>query len=103
MVSIIIVGKVFKMETLSEVLSIHSRINDKNIAKVRLNGYNISTERSLWQRGALRSFSINSGDLRKSWSRHEMLLLHDGKSRRARIKIAALPTDEDSFGLIEFL
>lgn len=91
------------MATLSDVLNVYSKTNKKPIAQIVLNGYNISAEKSLGQQGAMRSFSVDDGDLWDHWSRQEALILHDKNGRKAPIKIAALPAEEDGFGLIEFL
>ena len=91
------------MTTLSKVLGVYSKANKKDIAKIRLNGYNIPAEQSLGQQGAMRSFSVHSGDLWESWSCQEELILHDKNGRKAPVRIAALPAEEGSFGLIEFL
>ena len=91
------------MATLSDVLDVYSKTSKKPIAHVVLNGYNISAAESLGKQGAMRSFSVNSGDLWDPWSLQESLLLHDENGREAPIKIAALPAEEDGFGLIEFL
>jgi len=91
------------MATLSDVLDVYSKTSKKPIAHIVLNGYNISASKSLGKQGAMRSFSVNSGDLWDPWSLQEALILHDESGRQAPIKIAALPAEEDGFGLIEFL
>ena len=91
------------MATLSELLDVYSQTSKKPIAQIMLNGYNISVTESLGQQGAMRSFSVDNGDLWDPWSLQEELVLHDENGRKAPIKIAALPAEEDGFGLIEFL
>ena len=91
------------MTTLSSILDVYSKASKKPIAQIVLNGYNISATESLGQQGAMRSFSVDDGDLWDHWSRQDTLLLHDEKGRETPIKIAALPAEEDGFGLIEFL
>ena len=75
----------------------------KRIASVILNGYNISERASLGNAGAMRSFKLTHGELWDQWSRREELNLMAQDGREARVRIAAHPSDEDSFGLIEFL
>lgn len=89
--------------SLSDILDVYSKTSKKPIAQIVLNGYNISAAQSLGEQGAMRSFSVDNGDLWDHWARQESLLLHDENGREAPIKIAALPAEEDGFGLIEFL
>lgn len=91
------------MTILSPVLDVYSKTSKKPIARIILNGYNISAAKSLGQQGAMRSFSVDNGDLWDQWSRQDTLVLHDENGRQNPIKIAALPAEEDGFGLIEFL
>jgi hypothetical protein len=73
------------------------------IAQVILNGYNIDRDGSLGSLGAMRSFRIVAGDLWQAWSGQTAVILSDESGQETVVKIAALPTDKESFGLIEFL
>lgn len=82
---------------------VYNSQSGKPIAKVILNGYNIAAENAPTTLGAMRSFKMVEGDLWDEWSTQEkfILRLEDGQITKARV--AALPAEVDSFGLIEFL
>ena len=85
------------------LLNVHVPGQVTPIAQVTLNGYNIEKNVSLGDLGAIRSFKVISGSLWDFWSTQETLLLRDQKGNEIQIKIAALPTDDNSAGLIEFI
>jgi len=91
------------MNKVTDELKILDLQTNKQIAKVVLNGYNIDSDGGLGQRGMMRSFTITSGDLWDQWSLQQILNLRDEAGREAQIRIAALPVEQDSYGLIEFL
>ncbi len=90
------------MTNLSEVFQVYTITNQK-VAKVVLNGYNIEEGGPLGMNGAMRSFKLLQGDLWQEWSAQESLFLRTGAGINNEIRIAALPADEEGFGLIEFL
>ena len=91
------------MAKLSDVLDVYNTHTKELVARVVLNGYNIKSSGPLGEQGRMRSFSLTSGSLWDPWQRQEQLTMHNEDGRKATIRIAALPADEDSFGLIEFL
>ncbi len=92
-----------KTDIESPVLEVYAANSSKTIAKVVLNGYNIEKDGSLGTLGAMRSFKVVAGDLWEQWNDQETLKLAETEENEAKIKIAALPTDDDGFGLIEFI
>lgn len=90
------------MENIFEVYQVYSETHQK-VAKVALNGYNIEEGGPLGMHGALRSFKLIQGDLWQEWAAQEALYLHTGADAHTPIRIAAIPVEEDGFGLIEFL
>ena len=91
------------MEKTSDILEVRHNANQELVATVMLNGYNITGEGPLGQQGVIRSFKVVQGDLFDPWDAQETLRLKDQAGREADIRVAALPVDEDSFGLLEFL
>ncbi|MCP4360096.1 MAG: hypothetical protein GY796_18985 [Chloroflexi bacterium] len=49
------------------------------------------------------SFKIMDGDLWDEWHNQSHLTLRTTEGKEATIKVAALPVEDDSYGLIEFL
>lgn len=68
-----------------------------------LNGYNILAGGPLGLAGKMRSFKLLQGDLVDPWQTGSLLSLQDDAGREMTIRIAALPVDEDSAGLVEFV
>jgi len=87
----------------SVVLTIYHRHQKKEIAQVILNGYHIGQEVTLGSLGAMRSFKIVRGDLWEQWNRQTAVALTSDDGQEVMVRIAALPVDDDSFGLIEFV
>lgn len=77
--------------------------NGKELAKIVLNGYNIAAGGPLGKTGAMRSFCVLDGDLWDHWSESRLLMIRAEDGRVADGRVAALPAEEDSFGLLEFL
>ncbi len=86
-----------------EVLFVLNPQSTNPVAKVVLNGYNIEQSNSLGRYGAMCSFKIVDGDLWAEWHTQAQLVLRTQAGKEARIKITALPVEEDSYGLIEFV
>ena len=73
------------------------------MARIALNGYNIDSGGALGMSGAMRSFRIIKGDLWDQWNNQETLIIRGDDQTEARIRIAALPAEDDSFGFVEFV
>ena len=73
------------------------------LAKIVLNGYNIESKDALGRHGAMCSFKIIAGDLWDEWHAQSQLLLRTQEGQEAAIKVTALPVEDDSYGLIEFI
>ncbi|MFQ5400993.1 MAG: hypothetical protein ACE5E7_15520 [Anaerolineae bacterium] len=91
------------MESKTQPLQVLSTRTGKVVATIQLNGYSISSGGPLGLNGNMHSFCIQQGNLWSPWSHQEVLVLRDRNGRQTRVKIAALPVEDDSFGLIEFL
>ena len=87
----------------SPLLAIRHSQQKNVVAKVILNGYNIDQGMSLGSLGAMRSFKIIEGDLWDEWHEQTAVVLTDSIGQPTLVRIAALPTDDESFGLIEFI
>lgn len=90
------------METLSDILLILNPRN-KTVARVVLNGYNIDQGGPLGHEGAMRSFKLVEGDLWQEWAAQTTLMLRNARGQQSEIRVAALPAEIESFGLIEFM
>jgi hypothetical protein len=51
----------------------------------------------------MRSFKIVRGDLWDLWNEQTAAILANNNGQETIVKVAALPVDNDSFGLIEFI
>jgi hypothetical protein len=51
----------------------------------------------------LRSFRLVAGDLRPQWQRHTTALLCVSNGQGLPVRIAAMPTEDDGWGLLEFI
>ena len=91
------------VEKLSPPLQIYHPEQEKPVATIALNGYNISKQSTLSQRGAMQSFKVIRGNLHEHWECQSTLLLTGLRGEKAPIKIAALPMEAEAFGLIEFI
>ncbi len=77
--------------------------NGKELAKIVLNGYNIAAGGPLGKVGAMRSFRVVDGDLWDHWSEGRLIMVHAEDGRIADGRVAALPAEEGSAGLMEFI
>ena len=87
----------------SKVLKVYDDQRRVVVAQVILNGYDIRAGETTVPHGAMRSFKIVQGDLWAPWNIQAALILSNDVGQEASVKVAALPADEDGFGLIEFL
>ncbi len=85
------------------ILNIYQASPPTCIAQIILNGYNIEQDESFGALGTMRSFKIVQGDLWTEWHNQTAVMLADAQGQEAIIRIAALPVEDDSFGLIEFV
>lgn len=90
------------MESLSNILLVLNQ-HKKPVARVVLNGYNIDQGGPLGHEGAMRSFKLLEGDLWQEWATQTPLLLQSELGQQSKIRVAALPAESESFGLIEFI
>lgn len=90
------------MTKLSDVLQVYTQAN-KLVANIVLNGYNIEEGGPLGRHGAMRSFKIVAGDLWDPWYAQNTVTLRTGVGQESKIRIAALPVEDEGFGLIEFI
>ncbi|MCA9997079.1 MAG: hypothetical protein KDE56_15080 [Anaerolineales bacterium] len=91
------------MKENTATLQVYSPQQTNAVANIVLNGYNIRGEGPLGKQGSMRSFTIVSGDLWDQWSDQITLRLQDTTGKSSNIRIAALPVEDDGYGLIEFL
>ncbi|MBK8433734.1 MAG: hypothetical protein IPL28_21705 [Chloroflexi bacterium] len=75
----------------------------RKLALIVLNGYNIAAGGPLGKSGAMRSFKILKGNLWDEWSERRSLMVRAEDGRTADARVAALPAEENSSGLIEFI
>lgn len=87
----------------AEQLEVFKSENKRPLAKVVLNGYNIESKDALGRHGAMCSFKIIDGDLWDEWHDQTHLVLRTQEGKEATIKVTALPAEEDSYGLLEFI
>lgn len=91
------------MNNSASVLKVYDHQKNEMLAQVILNGYDIKAGVTTVPHGAMRSFRIVTGDLWEQWDVQMPLLLCNAIGQEAAVKVAALPVDNESFGLIEFL
>lgn len=87
----------------TDQLEVYKSEIKRPLAKVVLNGYNIESKDALGRHGAMCSFKIIDGDLWDEWHDQTHLVLRTKEGKEATIKVTALPAEEDSYGLIEFI
>ncbi len=89
--------------SVENVLDVYKPHTKAPVARVVLNGYNIDQTKSFGRHGAMCSFKIVDGDLWEEWHDQTHLILRGQTGKEASIKITALPVEDDSYGLIEFI
>ena len=90
-------------EKMTEQFEVFNKENNERVANVMLNGYNIERGAAGGLFGAMRSFKVLDGDLTDSWSTRQSLRIRNQHGEETTVRIAALPVDEESYGLIEFI
>ncbi len=88
---------------LSAALDVCDTHNGKVVARIALNGYDIQAGSLLPSTGAMRSFVLLTGDLWDHWNAYAPLRLRNEAGASVAIRVAALPVEDDGYGLIEFL
>lgn len=91
------------MKNISTELKLYTQEKDDVLARVVLNGYHIEAGIAALPHGTMSSFMALDGDLWDAMAYREELILKQADGTEAKVRIAALPVDDDSFGLIEFL
>jgi hypothetical protein len=85
------------------VLTIYHTGQKKALAQVILNGYHIGQDVTFGSLGSMRSFKIVRGDLWEEWDRQTAVALTSDDGQAVMVRIAALPVEDGSFGLVEFV
>lgn len=88
---------------LSDALNIHDPHSGKLLACIALNGYDIGAGGLFPTSGAMRSFVLLKGDLWDQWNAVEAVTLTHETGQHVPVRVAALPVEEDGYGLLEFL
>lgn len=88
---------------LTDALDVYNNQNSKLIARISLNGYNIESGGLFPSSGTMRSFVLLDGDLWDQWNAVETVMLKKETGTQVPIRVAALPVEDDGYGLIEFL
>ncbi len=90
-------------KNLSSALDVYDTQKNRLVARIALNGYDIKPGGLLPSTGAMRSFIILDGDLWDQWNAVAPLRIRHTSGTEIIVRIAALPVEEDGFGLLEFL
>ncbi|PIE80575.1 MAG: hypothetical protein CSA11_07455 [Chloroflexi bacterium] len=88
---------------LTSSLNVYEAQTSHLVARISLNGYDIHAGGLFPTSGAMRSFVLLEGDLWEQWDVGAPLMLTDEQGQQIAVRVAALPVEEDSYGLIEFL
>lgn len=90
-------------KNLTPALDMFDAQQNRLVARISLNGYDIKAGGLLPSTGAMRSFVVLHGDLWESWNACANLSLHNETGAAVPVRIAALPVEDDGYGLLEFL
>ena len=88
---------------LTAALDVYDTNNKKLVARIALNGYDIHAGGLFPNSGAMRSFVLLDGDLWDQWNAVESINLKHENGEHVLVRVAALPVEDDGYGLIEFL
>jgi hypothetical protein len=88
---------------LTDILDVYDNKKGKLIARISLNGYNIQAGGVFPTSGAMRSFVLLDGDLWEQWNAVESVTLKSELGEQVPVRVAALPVEDDGYGLLEFL
>ena len=73
------------------------------VAKIALNGYNITAGGIFGRAGAMRSFKVVEGSVWSYWQRQEALRARDAEGNESTLRIFAAPAEAGATGFVEFL
>lgn len=90
-------------ENLTPALDVYGKPSNDLVARISLNGYDIKAGGIFPSTGSMRSFVLVEGDLWDQWNAVESLTLVNEDGAQVAVRVAALPVEEDGYGLIEFL
>lgn len=88
---------------LTDALDVYDNQNSKLVARIALNGYDIHAGGFFPTSGVMRSFVLLDGDLWEQWNAVESVTLKNEQGAHVTVRVAALPVEDDGYGLIEFL
>lgn len=91
------------IQKLTEALDVYDNPKNKRVARIALNGYDIQSGGLFLTSGAMRSFVLIDGDLWDQWNAVKTLTLQNESGNQVSFRVAALPVEDDGYGLIEFL
>lgn len=87
-------------------LEVREQQNQQTVGYIALNGYHIEAGRLVGRQGKMHSFRIVRGKLPAFvpfWSGQKTLWLCGGHGETVPVRIAAMPVDAQSYGLLEFV
>ena len=90
-------------QKLTDALDVYNKQNNKLVARIALNGYDIHAGGVFPTSGGMRSFVLLDGDLWDQWNAVEAVTLKNELGNRVTVRVAALPVEDDGYGLLEFL
>ncbi|MBE2224208.1 MAG: hypothetical protein IAF02_21900 [Anaerolineae bacterium] len=90
-------------DNLTAALDVYGKSTKNRVARISLNGYDIAAGGIFPSTGSMRSFVLVDGDLWDQWNAVESLTLVNEDGTKTTIRVAALPVEDDGYGLIEFL
>lgn len=88
---------------LTASLDVYDTKTKNLIARIALNGYDINAGGLFPTSGAMQSFVLLDGDLWDQWNAVEPVSLKNETGAQVPVHVAALPVEDDGYGLIEFL
>ena len=88
---------------LTAALDVYDIRTKDRVARIALNGYDIHAGGLFPTSGAMRSFVLLDGDLWDQWNAVESVTLKNENGSQVMVRVAALPVEDDGYGLIEFL
>lgn len=88
---------------LTTALDVYDNNTKDRVARIALNGYDIHAGGLFPTSGAMRSFVLLEGDLWDQWNAVDAVTLKNETGNQVLVRVAALPVEDDGYGLIEFL
>lgn len=73
------------------------------VARIALNGYSINEGGVFGRSGAMRSFKMVTGSVRRIWLDQTPVIIRDENGLEKKIRIFAAPAEEGAVGFVEFL